>query len=376
MRICIDVQAAVSQGAGVGRYTRSLVEYLPLFLGGGDELVAFYFDFRRRGRALRAARTVERVVRWIPGRVVQGLWKHGLPPAFERLAGAADVYHFPNFILPPLGNSAAVATIHDVSFLRFPETTERGNLRYLRARIGATAARADAIITDSRFSADEIHDLLGVAREKLHPIHLGVDPAMRAPSADETAAVRRRRGLERPYILTVGTIEPRKNIVFLIEVFERLEEYGGELVVVGRRGWKFGPIFERMRSSPRAVAIRHLEGLADADLRALYAAADVFVFPSLYEGFGLPPLEAMACGAPVVAAATGSLPEVLGDGADLVKGFDADEWALHLRRVLSDSAYREGLKERGLRRAAGYRWEETARRTMEVYRAVLRERRE
>jgi len=152
-----------------------------------------------------------------------------------------------------------------------------------------------------------------------------------------------------------------------------MADFDGNLVIAGARGWLCEPIFERIARSPRAARIRHIESPSDADLRALYAGAAAFVFTSLYEGFGFTPLEAMACGTPAVVSAGGSLPEVCGDGADIVPAFDADAWAGRVRRVLSDAAFRADLVERGRRNAARFTWEETARRTWDVYRTVAAE---
>lgn len=369
MRVCVDIQAALGQRAGVGRYVKGLAEHLPRF-AGDDELVYFYFDFRRRGTAWPAGSYRERAIRAVPGRLVQAAWKELRWPPFDWLAGRADVYHFPNFILPPLSRGKKVVTVHDTSFLRLPEATEEKNLRYLRARIHETVARADAILTDSAFSAREIETLLSVPREKLHPVPLGVAPAWRRPADETIRAVRARYGLVRPYLLNVGTIEPRKNLALLLDVFERLSGFDGDLVLVGALGWKFEGILQRIAVSPRRDRVRHLGYVDDEELQALYAGAELFVFPSFYEGFGWPPLEAMACGTPVVSSSGGALPEILGDAAECVPGFDADEWTVRVAALLADSGRRNVLVERGLERARQFDWNETARKTWEVYRAV------
>ena len=371
MRVCIDIQSAIAQRAGVGRYTKSLVEHLGAF-AGADELALFYFDFQRKGIPFAVSGARQRAVRWVPGRVVQQAWKRiGFPP-FDWLAGGAEVYHFPNFIRPPLGRGRSVVTIHDVSFLHFPHAAEAKNLRYLQARIRDTVERADAIVTDCAFVGREICELLGAPAAKVHPIPLGLPDGFARPADDAIRAVRARFGLVRPYLLMVSTLEPRKNIPFLIELFERMEGFDGDLVLAGMKGWKFDPILERMRASPRAARIRHLDYVGDADLPALYAGAELFVFPSLYEGFGFPPLEAMACGTPVLSSAGGSLAEVLGDDAEILREFDADAWAQRALALLGDSARRADLVARGHTRAARYTWADTARRTWAVYRACGR----
>jgi glycosyltransferase involved in cell wall biosynthesis len=369
MRVCLDIQAAIAQRAGVGRYTKMLAEHLGA-CAGTDALTLFYFDFSRKGSAPNAGKAERRVIRWCPGRLVQGAWKTLAWPPFNWFAGSADLYHFPNFILPPLTRGKAVVTVHDASFLRFPDMAEQRNRRYLDARIHETVQRADAIITDSAFSANEIASLLSVNPAKLFTVYPGISADIVRPDAGSIAAMRQALGLSRPYLLTVGTLEPRKNTPFLISVFEALHAFKGDLVIAGMPGWRYEPILERMRNSRRASEIRYLSYVPDGQLPALYAGAEALVFPSLYEGFGFPPLEAMACGTPVVASTGGSLQEVLGDGAAIVNDFDVAHWTETIAQVLANTDRRSDLIARGRQRAAQYTWEETARKTWEIYRKV------
>ena len=370
MKVCLDIQAALGQRAGVGRYVRELLWHLGAG-AGGDELAAFYFDFKRTGLEAAPPGVRMQACRWLPGRFAQASWKRlGFPP-FDWLAGSADLYHFPNFIRPPLSRGCkSVVTIHDVSFLRMPETTETKNLAWLNAEIHRTAERADAILTDSRFSAREIVELLGVPAEKVFPVWLGL-PEFGPPPAPEAAAqLRRDMGLDRPYLLMVGTIEPRKNIPFLVKIYEALEDFSGDLVIAGGLGWKTGPTLRAISESPRKSGIKLLKHLRDAQLSALYAGAAAFVFPTRYEGFGFTPLEAMGRGTPVVAARNSSLPEVLGEATAWVDGFDAETWAGQVRAVLSDPARAARLRAAGLEQARKFSWAETARQTWAVYRAL------
>ncbi len=369
MRVSLDIQAAIGRRAGVGRYVYELLQHLPEE-AGQDELRAFYFDFKRTGMEVPQGIQAN-VCRWLPGRVAQGLWKTiGFPP-YQWLAGGADVYHFPNFIRPPLPQSyKSVVTVHDLSFLRFPETTERKNLAWLKANIRQTVDRADALIGISRFSASEIVELLNVPEEKVFAIPLGLPSFGPPPDEAAVAAVKQQLGLEKPYLLMVGTIEPRKNIPFLIKAFEALKTFDGELILVGGLGWKTEESLAAISASPRAADIRLLQNVDDRQLSVLYAGAELFVFPTLYEGFGFPPLEAMARGTPVVAARNSSLPEVLGDAAAWVDGFNAVEWAQAIEKVLGDEARRAQMRQQGAAQATKFTWQETARRTWEVYRRV------
>lgn len=370
MRVCLDVQSALGPLTGVGRYTHALAAHLPAAAPPGAEVRAFCFDFHGRGGDTFPPELPLRRVRWMPGRLAQQAWKRLGAPPFDWFAGAADVYHFPNFIRPPLSRGRSVVTIHDVSFLRMPETTEAANLRYLRRHIRRTVERADLVLTDCAAMADDIRELLDVPATKLRPVWLGIEPRFAPPGDAAVAAMRGRLGIERPYLLFVGTLEPRKNIPFLVDIFERLADLGLDLRIVGRTGWHDEPILRRLRTSPLAARIHHHASVEDADLPALYAGAACFVFPSRYEGFGFPPLEAMACGAPVVSSPFGSLREVLAEGAELLEAFDLEAWADAVRRVVTDGGVRAQRIALGHARAARFTWPETARRTWAVYREL------
>jgi len=369
MRICFDIQSAIAQRAGVGRYAKLLAQHLGA-TAGENRLVLFYFDFKRKGMPFRVPNATHKAVGWCPGRVASLAWKTLDWPPFDQFAGSADIYHFPNFIVPPLTEGKSVVTVHDVSFLRFPEFAEKKNLRYLSARISNTIERADAVITDSRFAAGEIRDYLHADPSRIFPVYPGVAEDFVRGGRKRTGASEDPIAIDRPYILTVATIEPRKNIPFLVDVFEKLTDFDGYLVIAGMRGWNCGPILQRLGTSSRAADIRYLEYVDDASLPALYAKAEAFVFTSFYEGFGFPPLESMACGTPVVSSARGSLAEVLGDGAVQINEFDTELWCDAIRRILSDSEHREAIIAGGRRQALRYNWSETARQTWSVYEKV------
>jgi glycosyltransferase involved in cell wall biosynthesis len=368
MKVCLDIQASLGQRAGVGRYVRELLAHLGP-AAGADEVAAFYFDFKRTGLDAAPPGVALRACRWLPGRVAQAAWKRiGFPP-FDWFAGAADLYHFPNFIRPPLTRGRkSVVTIHDVSFLRLPETTEAKNLAWLTSEIRRTVEQADAILTDSRFSAREIVELLAVPAEKVHPVWLGLPPFGPPPAPELAARMRRDLGLTQPYLLMVGTIEPRKNLPFLVEVYNALRDFSGDLVIAGGLGWKTGPTLRAIADSPRRDGIQLLQRLDDAQLAALYDGAAAFVFPTRYEGFGFPPLEAMGRGTPVIAARNSSLPEVLGAACEWVDGYEAEAWAQCIREVLGDPDRAARLRAAGRAQAAKFTWAETARQTWAVYR--------
>ena len=373
MKIALHLQAAVTQQAGVGRYTKELAKHLLDLLDDHTQLRLDYFDFRRNAQIPPELHEHPSLhpIRYMPGALAQKTWNYfGFPP-YDVLHGKADLYHFPNFLAPPCKTGKRIVTIHDLSFMRFPEYTEAKNLRFLTKGIHRTAQQADAIMTISKFSAQEVINLLHVPEQRVFTTHLGVSPSFIKPSADYMDAFRARHNISRPYLLTVGTVEPRKNLPFLISLFEKMKDYDGDLIIAGGLGWRYEPILQQMQASPRAKQIRRIGYMPEADLTALYAGADAFVLPSHYEGFGLPPLESMACQTPVVTSNGGSLPEVVQDGAIVLDHFDPDAWEQTLYRILSDRTEREALIQRGLQVAGQYSWEQTAKQTLAVYRKVL-----
>lgn len=371
MKIAMDIQSAVTQKAGVGRYTRELIEHLTPMITPPDKLSAVYFDFKHEAEPIALPGVKAHAIRWCPGRLAQFAWNHLHAPPYNWFAGKADLYHFPNFIIPPLQRGKAVVTIHDLAFMRYPQFAEMRNVHFLNKHIHRTASRADAILTVSHFSAKEVCTYLNVPQERVFPIHHGIDPRFKRPEPADMRQTLAGIGLDRPYFLTVGTVEPRKNIQHLVRVFEALTEFDGDLVIAGGMGWKTGPILECIRNSPRAEQIKCLGFTDDATLPALYAGAEMFLLSSFYEGFGFPPVEAMACGTPVVSSTGGSLEEVLGEAASLLSDFNVDRWVSAIERVREDSQHRQDLIEKGYQKAASYTWEKTAGQTLDVFRQVI-----
>jgi glycosyltransferase involved in cell wall biosynthesis len=365
----MDIQPAVAQRAGVGRYVKCLAERLGAH-AGEDQLRLYYFDFRRRGLDFSCDGAELHAVRWVPGAFVQQSWKRLSWPPVDWIAGPSDLYHFTNFIRPPLRRGRSIVTIYDVSFLRFPEAAEPANLAYLEARIQETVNRSDAILTISTCSKEEISKDLGVGRDRIFIVPPGLSPTLRPPDAQAIEAARKACGLDAPYLLFVATLEPRKNISFLVDVFDALESFDGDLVLAGKPGWKVEPILDHIEASNRRTRIRRLDFVDDAHLPGLYGGASCFVFPSLHEGFGFPPLEAMACGAPVVASNRGALPETLGDAAVILDSFERDAWVERIGHLLADETERARRRELGFTQAGRFNWDKAARATWDIYRTV------
>jgi glycosyltransferase involved in cell wall biosynthesis len=283
-----------------------------------------------------------------------------------------DVFHHFNFVVFPIHRRANVLTIADLTTLRVPHFHTEGTLNWQRPAY-ESAPLMDLIITISEHTKRDAVELLGIEPDRVRVTPLAAHECFR-PLRDPEALreLRERYGLgNRPYILTVGTLEPRKNHCRLIEAFARLRRRDPglihRLVLVGAKGWLFEPIFETVRRLGLEGHVRWLDYVPFDDLPGLMSGTELFVYPSLYEGFGLPPLEAMSCGAPVIASATTSLPEVVGEAGILVDPEQVDEITAAMHRVLTDPHLRTALRAAGLERAKQFTWERTARMTLAAY---------
>jgi len=370
MRVCLDVSAAVHRRAGLGRYAHELVRALAE--QGAHAYVAFY---HQRGEAYLAP-PIDRLPRLTtalgprPWRLRTALaYFTGL--GMDRLFPGVDVFHATEHLLPRLRHTRSVFTLHDLIFQFDPGSHKPLNIAYLRAMMPRFLRAADAVITVSECSRSDAVRIYRVPPDKIRVIHEGVDPRFQPIENRETlAAVRQKYHLPDRFILHVGTIEPRKNLPLLFEALAALSRDSGPLVVAGKVGWLTEPIFERVKEAGVEDRITFTGYVPDDDLPALIGAASVLAMPSKYEGFGLPVVEAMACGTPVVASSASSLPEVGGDAALYAPPDDARAWVEALRRVLADEALRASMREKGLRQAAKFRWDIAARQTAEVYAAV------
>lgn len=282
-----------------------------------------------------------------------------------------DLLHGLAFVTPLLSPCPTVVTIFDLSFLRFPESFRRANRAYLRLFTPLSARRAQRVIAISEHTKRDVVHLLGVPAEKVEVIYCGVEPEFYPRSRAEVQAFRQQKGLPERFVLFVGTLEPRKNVRRLIEAYAQIRDLGVKLVIVGGKGWLYGDIFASVERLGLSSEVLFAGYVPAEELPLWYNAAELFVFPSLYEGFGLPPLEAMACGTPVVSSNAASLPEVIGEAGLLVAPQDAEGLTEAMRRVLGDQSLREQLRERGLRQARQFSWEKAAQQTITVYQQVL-----
>jgi glycosyltransferase involved in cell wall biosynthesis len=299
------------------------------------------------------------------------MWEQLIQPRVLRRI-EADLVHAPVFVGPLIAPCPVVTTIHDLSFIRLPHLFRPANRLYLTIMTRFSARRARRLIAVSQHAASESARLLGVSPEKVTVVYHGVDPSFRPLPADEVADFRERRGLPERFLLFVGTLEPRKNLVRLIEAFARMDEGRVKLVLAGGKGWLYDDLFARVEELGLEHRVLFPGYVPNEELPLWYNAATVFVYPSLYEGFGMPVTEAQACGTPVVTSNVSSLPEAAGEAARLVDPRDVEAIASGLRQVSDDDVLRQELREQGLAHARTFTWSRTARETIQVYRQAAR----
>ena len=351
MKVALDAGPVLDSPTGVGRYAGELARCLEMR----------GVDVRRYAVSLRAPRT-SGVSRWrLPASAVQELWRRFDRPIPTSLFGDADVVHATNFVLPPTGGKPGVVTVHDLSFHRtdvFP-----GGER-LRELVPWSLQHAAVVVVPTHAIANEVGDRYGFPVERIVVTPEGVSPLFFGASPLSEMALGK-LGIPGPFILAAGTIEPRKNLPLLLRAWDQIRRDLPEwrLVVAGPRGW--GP------ELPETEGVLLLGYVADETLPGLMAAAEIFCYPSVYEGFGLPPLEAMAAGTACVVGRYSAAPEVLGDGATLVDPTDANALAQELARLASDHNARSSLALTGRAHAGGFTWEKTAAATVLAYEAAL-----
>ncbi|MCG8350425.1 MAG: glycosyltransferase family 4 protein [Chloroflexales bacterium] len=350
------------QPGGIGRYTIELMRSL-------QDVGAKLTILHAGATAQRNGVVSLRGSRLLPGLLSIGQIEIGWAAAHNNLA----IVHDPTGCAPlMLTGAQRVATIHDVIPYIYPQTSSRLDWLIYRFWLPLAVRHLDAIITDSTCSKNDILRYLPVQPERVFVIPIAANSAYRVIEQAAYTQTLARYGVDFPYILYVGSLEARKNLTRLLEAYHRLRNWSTQwrLVVVGARKWKFSPIFETVQRLGLEAHVHFTGYIEEADLPAFYNGADLLAFPSLYEGFGLPILEAMACGTPVVTATSSSLPEVAGDAAILVDPYDSAAIAAGMRRVLENPDLAAMLRELGLARAQQFSWERTARETIAVYERV------
>ena len=368
MKVGIDARLVYYQRAGIGQYTLRLSRALAAIDSSNTYVI---LHSRKDHAPLAEGANVRRYGLWTPPHHRLEQWI--LP--VELMAPGLDVLHCPDFIPPFHRRCPAVITVHDLAFLRFPGLLTADSQRYY-GQIGRAVSSAEHIIAVSESTKTDLVTLAGADGAKISVVHEAAGPEFQPAGAEAMRAVRLRYAITGEYILFVSTIEPRKNIPFLLQAYAYLRQNWSEdvacpkLVLAGRRGWLCESIFAVLEELKLGEAVIVTGGVPVEDLPGLYSGACCFVLPSLYEGFGLPVLEAMSCGAPVIATHTSSLPEVTGDAAILIDAQDMVGLANSMRLVCTDADRRRAMSEKGLRQAGRFSWERAARETLACYQSV------
>ncbi len=368
MRIAIDVRKL--RDYGIGTYVRNLLRHLARI----DRTTEYVLLCRPVD--VQLPRELGDNFRAVPERAGAYSFREQISVPLDLRREGIDLFHAPHYVLPPLVRCKSVVTIHDCIHLRFPQyLPNQFAYAYARSSLWIATPRSSRILTVSEASKRDILRYFRVPHSKIDVIYNALDERFgEAPAADEMRQVRERYQLNDPFVLYAGNIRPHKNLERLIEAFHTLRKGGldhVQLLIIGDEISKYATLRRAVHRHKLHKHVRFFGFVPDKTLACLYRLASVFVFPSLYEGFGLPPLEAMASGTPVVTSNVSSLPEVVGDAALLIDPYDANAIADAMRRVLTDSALAAGMRERGLARVGHFSWDRSVRRVREIYDEVL-----
>lgn len=376
-RIGIDVTAALTQGGGIGRYTRELVQALVIQETGAN----FRLFSARPPAALPVPQPLPQAdnVDFFPTRLSERwlyrFWyRLRLPLPVQWKTGKLDLFHSPDFVLPPVnGRIPTLLTVHDLSFIHYPDTFPPALVNYLNQVVPWSVGRATHILADSRATKDDLLEFWRVSPEKVTVLYSGVNPDFKPATVEQETAVREKYNLgNTPYLLGVGTIQPRKNYQMLIQAFQPVAaRFPHNLYIAGGKGWLYDEMMAEISRQGLDGRVRFIGFVADADLPMLYSGASLFLFPSIYEGFGLPLLEAMACGVPVVTSNVSSLPEVVGETAVQLSPFDKQVWTDAMLNLLLDPLEREKLTSDGFKRVTLFSWQRSANQLLKIYTDLL-----
>jgi glycosyltransferase involved in cell wall biosynthesis len=374
MRYLLDGLPLTRTKTGIGHYTFELATWLARIASAEE------FQFVSPLPYLRESVTPEDSnippnLRFekVPASIVERRWfSVGLPKYLKR--NNVDLFHGTNFEIPLRRSCACVVTVHDLSLLLYPETHLRHRVFRNRIKLPLMLRHATMVITPTEQVRREVCEHLGLNGDRVVSVAEAPRSIFSPASSDETDQVKQQFGIQRSFVLAVGTIEPRKNLISLVRAFallKRKDRVATQLVITGTKGWRHGAFFDEIVRLGIGDSILFTDYVSDGELRALYTACDAFVYPSLYEGFGLPPLEALTCGAPVIVNRLDCLREVLGEAALFANAEDVSALYETIRHVLSSNELRSTLKASGLKRARLFTWERAASETMEVYKEAI-----
>ncbi len=368
MRFAVDAYHTLFLSGGIARYARSLISAMAA-MASTEELILFVNRFREKGKTWRPEQGKHRLrPLYFPRRLLQNIWDAVEWPPIELFCGPIDLYHGLHFVLPPVRKARRVLTVHDLTYLKFPGYFSDHNLneRGYRRELPRSLSLADAVVAVSQQTRQDLIDIMNVPEAKVRVIYEGVDPQFFNPMAGKAAAaIRERYGLSGPYLVfLVGTPEPRKNLLNTVAAAGKAAPHL-PLALIGPQK----PLLTLLGGSHRNIKFTGV--VPDSHLPALLSGAEISLYPSLYEGFGLPVLESMACGVPVIASNQGALPEIAGDAAVLVEPQNVARIAAAILELLHNDAQRNRLKGAGRKRAAEFTWQKAAEATLTLYRELV-----
>ena len=378
MKIGIDISQVAYEGTGVATYTRSLVENI-VRLGKSDDFVLFASSFRGRQPVAEfvkslPAKNIKKKFSYLPPKLLEFLWNGIHVLSVESLTGSLDVFHSSDWLEPPTRSAKRVTTIHDLAVYKYPESfSPKGGhdiVKNQKRKLFFVKQYSHRIIAVSENTKKDIMEILGVSDKKIVVIHEAADPLFFPREKEEREKIREKYGIKGEFLFCAGTREPRKNLARLIAAFAELSRAYPELdlVIAGKYGWGDDLGADHKLQNTR---VKVLGFVPKEDLACLYSSARAFIYPSLYEGFGLPILEAMACGCPVVTSNLGSMKEIAAGSSVLIDPGSVGSIADGISKVLRSDKLREELRIKGLKRVGDFSWEKTALQTLEVYRSLL-----
>ena len=383
LRIGIDISTLLNHGTdiGAGRYIINLVQNLlqidrkntyiltGRYTSESHLEIAYNFkkDFKDSKIELKLFNISQKKL---------DLWNRLKFPPLELMGFRADLLHCPDYLIPPTMNKNIILTIHDLAFVRFPQFNFDWFIKKYTREVKKNAHISRKIIADSASTKNDIIRFFKIAPAKVEVIYLAADSIFKKlPEKDKDKNVLKKYKINKKYILSVGTIEPRKNFITLIKAFNHIKQkkadFNYKLVITGRTGWKSEATYLERENSPYRDDILFIGRIPDKDLVQIYNQAELFIYPSLFEGFGLPPLEAMSCGLPVIASDTSSLKEVIGDAGILTTAGDESKLKKQILHVLENEEIKEELKRKSFIRAKIFSWEETAQKTLDIYNKTI-----
>lgn len=382
MKISLELQPCLKNKSGVGVYTYELAKRLQCYKD--LEITGDIFNFLNRNnnnRDLQGLIFNKSVCALFPYGIYRRIW-HCIPIKYNNLfKEEVELTHFFNFIVPPNIKGKVINTIHDLTFMLYPDTMDKRNLKRITQDIQYSIERSSKIVTVSQSTQRDLINKLHIPEAKIEVIYPGVDAKKFAIKGDDATKRRIRTKYKLPlkYVLYMGTLEPRKNLESVIESFVLYKEKFSEkaqdikLVIAGKKGWLYESIFERIKQLNIEEEVIFTDYIDENDKVFIYQLAEVFVFPSLYEGFGIPVLESMAAGTPVITSNVSSLPEVAGEAAVLVEPKDIQGIATGMNRIIYDKVYAEQLIQKGYQQVEKFSWEASAKKLYDLYQKIMEE---